>query len=256
MSPISGTADWPGPPESNTKVPTRGPVAGTLVYVSGSVPPTRPLWSSDTVSVTHWAPFVHTASARVGAASRPPVARTAIASARHVRPMSIRAPEKGSVGVGQSVQTRHTSCMPGLEELGWLQFERLCELVLEADAGVDPTRWEGSADSARQLVCEDELSVNGRPLAPPVLIRCLWRRDAKVATPPDRFNSVVTFANQPACEIGDIVYGEAELFDAIRLLPGLRMRLPSILSLDAAPPDSEALRRSTIDVEATRELAK
>ena len=47
--------------------------------------------------------------------------------------------------------------MPGLEELGWLQFERLCELVLEADAGVDPTRWEGSADQSREVVCEDAL---------------------------------------------------------------------------------------------------
>ena len=59
-------------------------------------------------------------------------------------------------------ENRHSCHMPGLEELGWLQFERLCELVLEADAGVDPTRWEGSADVARQLVSEDELEVNGR----------------------------------------------------------------------------------------------
>ena len=48
-------------------------------------------------------------------------------------------------------ENRHSCHMPGLEELGWLQFERLCELVLEADAGVDPTRWEGSADVSRQL---------------------------------------------------------------------------------------------------------
>ena len=64
--------------------------------------------------------------------------------------------------------------MPGLEELGWLQFERLCELVLEADAGVDPTRWEGSADQSREVVCEDALRLHGRTLAPPVLIRCQW----------------------------------------------------------------------------------
>jgi hypothetical protein len=146
--------------------------------------------------------------------------------------------------------------MSGLEELGWLQFERLCELVLEADAGVDPTRWEGSADSARQLVCDDELRVQGRALAPPVLIRCLWRRGDKVAVPPDNFRSVVTFANQPACEIGDVVYGEAELYDAIRRLPQLRFKLPSILSLEAAPIDERALRRSTFDVEATRALAR
>ena len=34
------------------------------------------------------------------------------------------------------------------------------------------------------------------------------------------------------------------------------MKLPSVLSLDAAPPDPDALARSTLDIEATRELAK
>jgi hypothetical protein len=144
--------------------------------------------------------------------------------------------------------------MPGLEELGWLQFERLCELVLEADAGVDPTRWEGSADDARQLVCEDELELNGRALEPPVLIRCLWSRGAEAAPLPSRYRSVVTFANRPLG--GDVVYGEQELFEAIRRLPALRMKLPSILSLDVAPPDPGALGHSTIDIDATRALAK
>ena len=60
----------------------------------------------------------------------------------------------------------------------------------------------------------------------------------------------------PLAEIGDVVYGEAELLDAIRRLPELRLKLPSVLSLDAAPPDPDALARSTIDIEATRELAR
>ncbi|MDA0162839.1 hypothetical protein OM076_21375 [Solirubrobacter ginsenosidimutans] len=146
--------------------------------------------------------------------------------------------------------------MPGLEELGWLQFERLCELVLEADAGVDPTRWEGSADTTRHVVCDDELRIGDRTFSPPVLIRCLWRRDDRVIAPPNGFASVVTFANHPAAEIGNLVYGEDELRDAIRRLPGLRLQLPSILCLDAAPPDAAALERSTFDVEAARELAR
>jgi hypothetical protein len=145
--------------------------------------------------------------------------------------------------------------MPALEELGWLQFERLCELVLEADAGIDPTRWEGSADHVREFVCEDELKLRGETLAPPVLIRCVWRHGETVVEPPNRFASVVTFTNRPECEIGDVVYGEAELLDAIRRLPALRFKLPSLLSLDAALPDPDALARSTIDIEATRELA-
>ncbi len=146
--------------------------------------------------------------------------------------------------------------MPALEELGWLQFERLCELVLEADAGIDPTRWEGSADTVRSCVWEDELQLNGRILDPPVLIRCVWQRDEEAALPPAQHRSVITFTNHPVGEaVGDVVYGEAELLDAIRRLPALRFKLPSVLSLDAAPPDPEALARSTIDIEATRELA-
>ncbi len=144
--------------------------------------------------------------------------------------------------------------MPGLEELGWLQFERLCELVLEADAGVDPTRWEGSADVSRQLVSEDELELNGVALAPPVLVRCMWCRGPAAEPQPSRFKSVVTFANRPVG--GDVVYGEQELFEAIRRLPALRMKLPSVLSLDAAPPDPDALDRSTVDIEATQALAQ
>jgi hypothetical protein len=141
--------------------------------------------------------------------------------------------------------------MPGLEELGWLQFERLCELVLEAEAGVDPTRWEGSADQCREVISDVELKVNGRTLAPPVHVRCVWNA---AEPPPSRFKSVVTFANRPSP--GADVYGPDELSDAIRRLPGLRMKLPSILSLGAAPPDPDALRRSRFDVDATRELAR
>ena len=76
--------------------------------------------------------------------------------------------------------------MPGLEELGWLQFERLCELVLEADAGVDPTRWEGSADRSREVVCEDALRLHGRTLAPPVLdpLPVVTRRSGRFAAFP------------------------------------------------------------------------
>jgi hypothetical protein len=145
--------------------------------------------------------------------------------------------------------------MPALDELGWFQFQRLCELVLEADAGIDPVRWEGSADAGRTLVCEDELRLGARTLASPVLIRCLWLRDGDIPAAPPRFRSVVTFANRPVAG-DDVVYGEAELLDAIRRLPALRLRLPSVLSLDgAAPPDRAALERSTLDVDATRALA-
>ena len=66
--------------------------------------------------------------------------------------------------------------MPALDELGWLQFERLCELVLEADAGIDPALWEGSADAAAAARLGRPAALGGRTLEPPVLIRCVWLR--------------------------------------------------------------------------------
>ena len=36
-----------------------------------------------------------------------------------------------------------------LDELGWLQFDRLCSLVLEADAGLGGLQWRGRGDIAR-----------------------------------------------------------------------------------------------------------
>ena len=117
--------------------------------------------------------------------------------------------------------------MPGLDALGWLQFERLCELVLEADAGVDPTRWEGSADPSRQLVCEDEIQAQ-RPRARaagagplPVAAR------RRPPSPRRRRVRVGRDVRQPRRADGDVVYGEQELFDAIRRLPTLRLKLPS-----------------------------
>jgi hypothetical protein len=41
-----------------------------------------------------------------------------------------------------------------LDELGWLQFERVCSLLLAADAGVRDLGWIGHADSERVAVVE------------------------------------------------------------------------------------------------------
>ena len=63
----------------------------------------------------------------------------------------------------------------------------------------------------------------------------------------------MTFTNRAGR--GDVVYGEPELLDAIRRLPELRLKMPSLLSLDAVSPDAAALERSTFDLAATRELS-
>ena len=100
--------------------------------------------------------------------------------------------------------------MPGLDELGWLQFERLCELVLEADAGVDPTRWEGSADRRRERRLRGRVarSTAARSRRPCSSAACgSARTPIGLAAP--QFKSVVMFANRPLS--GDVVYGEEEL---------------------------------------------
>src|SRR5690349_19085389 len=162
--------------------------------------------------------------------------------------------------------------MPALDELGWLQFERLCELVLEADAGVDPAVWEGSADGQRRTVWDAELPLGERTLEPPVLIRCEWVRDGDTARlealgdpeklclwQPERPRSVVTFVNRGPVgplPVDHVVYGERELLEAVRRLPDLPLQLPVVLSLDAVEPDPDALVRSTADIAAMEELAR
>ncbi len=112
--------------------------------------------------------------------------------------------------------------MAALDTLGWFQFERLSELVLEAEAGIEPARWEGSADQLRWVVSQEPITLSGRTLAPPVLIRCLWLRDGGADELVSRLGSeagtsIVTFANRDGAD-GDVVYGERELLDVDPLL--------------------------------------
>ena len=147
--------------------------------------------------------------------------------------------------------------MGALDTLGWFQFERLCELVLETEAGIEPARWEGSADELRWVLSHEPITISGQTLAPPVLVRCVWLRSGNADEPAERFGketgtSIVTFANYDGAD-GDVVYGERELLDVIRSSPELRLKMPSLLSLDGQPP---AHSRSTLDVDAARELAR
>jgi hypothetical protein len=49
-----------------------------------------------------------------------------------------------------------------LGELGWLQFERLCSLLLEAEAGLSDLRWRGRPDAGRIALVDDEIVLRDR----------------------------------------------------------------------------------------------
>jgi hypothetical protein len=67
-----------------------------------------------------------------------------------------------------------------LDELGWLQFERLCALVLEAEAGLNGLGWLGHADSGRVALLDAPLIAPGHGLRldGPVSVAVVWVRDA------------------------------------------------------------------------------
>jgi hypothetical protein len=155
--------------------------------------------------------------------------------------------------------------MRRLQDLGWLQFERLCALLLEAESGIAPPAWEGSADAGRLLVSSEPVRFGGRVLEPPVLVRCGWLRggdDARMvrlaalsrmrATTETR--SSLTLCNATADEAGRVggAAGEDELLRLIDRHPPVRLALPSVLALRAEPP----LHDSTLDLAAARALAE
>jgi hypothetical protein len=178
--------------------------------------------------------------------------------------------------------------VPGLSAFGWLQFERLCAQVLLTESGIAETAWEGDADRHRGFVSDEPVTLLGRTLAPPVIFRCLWlsgsgsggarrRRlkasgqalEARIAGA----GSLVTFVNATPEELDDsevrfhlgmlhdgvehVVFGEAELIAAIDRHADLRLELPSALSVGdpRARLDDDALKRSTLDLDAALELA-
>jgi hypothetical protein len=171
-----------------------------------------------------------------------------------------------------------------------LQFEQLCARVLELEAGIEPSAWDGDADRHRGFVQDQAVTLRGTPLKPPVIVRCLWlpkgehareRRlnDAaqglakRIVAMDDPKPSLLTFVNAGPEELDNpniefqldgqhrdlsrVVYGERELAAAIDQHASLRLDLPSVLSLGdtRARLDADALRRSSLDLDAALELA-
>src|SRR5438128_2553775 len=76
------------------------------------------------------------------------------------------------------VNVRHTVAVAGvyrLDDLGWFQFERLCETVT-ASLGLDGVAWDGTADQLRSALVAAALHVPelGAALEGPVLLAIVW----------------------------------------------------------------------------------
>ncbi|HEY6399738.1 MAG TPA: ATP-binding protein, partial [Solirubrobacteraceae bacterium] len=177
-----------------------------------------------------------------------------------------------------------------LDQLGWLQFERLCSLVLEADAGLSDLGWLGRADTGRLALVEPPVVVAGdsKRLAGPTTVAVIWVRDHESLT--WRLSELVgrvsglplelglwwedrvlvltnlegdaarealqrqPFAQQKSVE----VLGRCELGESLDRHPEVRAAMPSVLGLrDLSSLILPGVReRSSLDVERAQALAR
>ncbi len=167
-----------------------------------------------------------------------------------------------------------------LDRLGWLQFQQLCAHVLELDAGVPPSEWQGDADLCRFAVAESgvgapllEVPMRGR-----VLVQCAWLREgapAPVVMALETLasehgeelrglHSYVLMANGQAVHERGVVSGlTVDVIDTPRLSaridarPDLRLAMPSLLGVRDLDPliGARVAHRSTLDRAEAERLA-
>jgi hypothetical protein len=177
-----------------------------------------------------------------------------------------------------------------LDELGWLQFERVCSLLLEADAGLSDLSWMGHADRARVAPVEGPivLASDGIRLEGPATVVVVWV--AEDESPARRVLSlaarVVALGSEPGLEWEDrvllvtnldgdaarrvlerkrwcehrtiVVCGDRELSESLDRHAGVRAAMPSVLGLrDLTPLISASARASSsLDVERAQTVAR
>jgi hypothetical protein len=163
-----------------------------------------------------------------------------------------------------------------LDELGWLQFERLCSLVLQDDAGLTELPWLGRADRGRLAVdAQSSVVVIWAPAMGDADARLgvlAWKlsqlpADAGI-TLGDRVLVLTNLGSEQAAEAlrasaiantaRATVWGCEELSDAIDRHPAIRAAMPSVLGLrELAPLVPPSLRaRSSFQVERAQALAR
>jgi hypothetical protein len=172
-----------------------------------------------------------------------------------------------------------------LDELGWLQFERVCSLLLTAETGRENVRWTGHADTERVAVLDGPVIFATRGLrfegAVTVIVvwaaeddSRLWRlvslveRVAGLGSWGERLVVLTNLdgtAAQVALERASwaegrtvVVWGARELGVSLDRHPDVRSAMPSVLGArDLTPLLSAGARaRSSLDVERAQRLAR
>ena len=173
-----------------------------------------------------------------------------------------------------------------LDELGWLQFDRLCSLVLEADTGFPGVQWSGRGDIARIGRVDGPLTLRerGHQLGGPVTVAGLWVREGPIlerrlseftdrvlSLPADRARWLLVMTNLDTAEAREalradplgqdlrvVLLGAPEISASLDRDPGVRAAMPSVLGLrDLDELIEPGVRgRSSLDVARAQELAR
>ena len=172
--------------------------------------------------------------------------------------------------------------------LGWLQFERLCELVLEREAGLSGIEWVGHANEGLvALVDGPEVSAGRRlripgPTAVAVVwvridrsaanrlmqlldsvsavhtVTGFWRDQVLVLTNLDAEEAKGALRSQFADVKRFVVLGARELGESLDRDADLRAAMPSVLGLRDLDPliDRGVQARSSLEVDPAQVLAR
>jgi hypothetical protein len=174
-----------------------------------------------------------------------------------------------------------------LDELGWLQFDRLSTLVLEAESGAPDVHWTGRSDAVRTAVVDEPLELSNLNLSfkGPVTVLAFWipawesmsdrlvelrRRFISLLDEP-LGDELLVFTNLPDADL-DVglfdsvretgrsvtVLDAAEISASLDRHPSLRAALPSVLGLRDLDGliDTVLINRSSFDVGHAQELAQ
>lgn len=161
-----------------------------------------------------------------------------------------------------------------LTRLGWLQFERLCDALVEDVLGVAPADWAGAADVERSVTLLGDVEFGDAALTGPVRIRTVFVRDGTASAPlfarlvggprrGDVAELVVTnvqLARRVRAKVLHHLRPRADLLDGAALgalideRPALRLALPSLIGL--RDPVGLEPAGSTLDLDAALALAR